>query len=55
MRKEGRFRLKKMLEKASKGQIDYILVKSISRLSRDTLELLNIIRALRERGNKHAL
>lgn len=39
-----------MLEKAYKGQIDYILVKSISRLSRDTLELLKIIRALRERG-----
>lgn len=54
LRKEGRSGLKKMLEKASKGQIDYILVKSISRLSRDTLELLNIIRALREGGiNMH--
>jgi site-specific DNA recombinase len=43
-----------MLEKASKGQIEYILVKSISRLSRDTLELLKIIRTLRERGiNMH--
>lgn len=38
-----------MLEKASKGQIDCILVKSISRLSRDTLELLKIIRTLREK------
>lgn len=50
LRKEGRPGLKKMLEKAYKGQIDYILVKSISRLSRDTLELLKTIRALRERG-----
>lgn len=54
LRKEGRPGLKEMLEKVSKGQIDYILVKSISRLSRDTLELLKIIRALRERGiNMH--
>lgn len=54
LRKEGRPGLKEMLEKASKGQIDYILVKSISRLSRDTLELLKIIRDLRERGiNMH--
>lgn len=54
LRKEGRLGLKEMLTKAYKGQIDYILVKSISRLSRDTLELLKIIRALRERGiNMH--
>ena len=44
LRKKGRPGLKEMLEKAYKGQIDYILVKSISRLSRDTLELLKIIR-----------
>lgn len=43
-----------MLIKASKGKIDYILVKSISRLSRDTVEVLKIIRYLRERGiNMH--
>lgn len=54
LRKEGRPGLKDILEKASKGQINYILVKSISRLSRDTLELLKIIRTLRERGiNMH--
>ena len=54
LRKEGRPGLKDMLEKVYKGQVDYILVKSISRLSRDTLELLKIIRDLRERGiNMH--
>lgn len=54
LRKDGRPGLKKMLEKAYKEQIDYILVKSISRLSRDTLELLKTIRTLRERGiNMH--
>lgn len=43
-----------MLKIASKGKIDYILVKSISRLSRDTVEVLKIIRFLRERGiNMH--
>src|SRR5699024_3071364 len=53
-RKDVRPGLKKMLEKAYKEQIDYILVKSISRLSRDTLELLKTIRTLRERGiNMH--
>ena len=54
LRKEGRLGLKEMLVKASKEQIDYILIKSISRLSRDTLELLKIIRTLRESGiNMH--
>lgn len=54
LRKEGRPGFKDMLEKVYKGQVDYILVKSISRLSRDTLELLKIIRDLRERGiNMH--
>lgn len=50
LRREGRLGLNKMLIKASKGEIDYILVKSISRLSRDTLDVLEIIRSLRERG-----
>lgn len=39
-----------MLKQADKGKIDYILTKSVSRVSRDTLELLNIIRFLKERG-----
>ena len=43
-----------MLSKAEKGKIDYIITKSISRVSRDTLEVLKIIRFLRERGiNMH--
>lgn len=46
--------LNEMLRKARKGKIDYIITKSISRVSRDTLELLKIIRFLRERGiNMH--
>ena len=54
LRRKGRIGLDKMLKKASKGKIDYILVKSISRLSRDTVEVLKIIRFLRERGiNMH--
>ena len=39
-----------MLKKAAKGKIEYIITKSISRVSRDTLETLKIIRYLRERG-----
>lgn len=43
-----------MLRKAAKGKVDYIITKSISRVSRDTLEILKIIRFLRERGiNMH--
>jgi site-specific DNA recombinase len=43
-----------MLWKAAKGKIDYIITKSISRVSRDTMEVLKIIRFLRERGiNMH--
>jgi site-specific DNA recombinase len=54
LRRKGRIGLDKMLKKATKGKIDYILVKSISRLSRDTVEVLKIIRYLRERGiNMH--
>jgi len=54
LRRSGRKSLDKLLEKAMKGQIDYIITKSISRVSRDTLEVLKIIRFLRERGiNMH--
>jgi site-specific DNA recombinase len=43
-----------MLRKAAKGKIDYIITKSISRVARDTVELLKIIRFLRERSiNMH--
>lgn len=50
LRRSGRTGLDKMLRKAAKGKIDYIITKSISRVSRDTLEILKIIRFLRERG-----
>lgn len=54
LRREGRLGLNKMLIKASRGKIDNILVKSISRLSRDSVDVLEIIRYLRERGiNMH--
>lgn len=54
LRRNGRTELNKMLKKAAKGKIDYIITKSISRVSRDTLEILKIIRFLRERGiNMH--
>lgn len=54
LRQSGRGGLDKMLRKAAKGKIDYIITKSISRVSRDTLEVLKIIRFLRERGiNMH--
>jgi site-specific DNA recombinase len=54
LRRSGRTGLDKMLRKAAEGKIDYIIIKSISRLSRDTLEVLKIIRFLRERGiNMH--
>lgn len=54
LRRSGRGELEKMLRKAAKGKIDYIITKSISRISRDTLEVLKIIRFLRERGiNMH--
>ena len=54
LRRSRRKGLDKMLRKAVKGKIDYIITKSISRVSRDTLEMLKIIRFLRERGiNMH--
>jgi len=54
LRRSGRKSLDKLLKKAAKGKIDYIITKSISRVSRDTVEVLKIIRFLRERGiNMH--
>lgn len=54
LRRNGRGGLDKMLRKAAKGKIDYIITKSISKVSRDTLEVLKNIRFLRERGvNMH--
>ncbi|KUO70153.1 MAG: hypothetical protein APF77_20170 [Clostridia bacterium BRH_c25] len=41
LRRSGRTGLDKMLRKAVKGKINYIITKSISRVSRDTLEMCN--------------
>lgn len=48
LRKRGRTGLERMLKQA--GEVNYILTKSVSRVSRDTLEILNIVRYLKERG-----
>ena len=54
LRRSGRTGLDKALKIAAKSKIDYIITKSISRVSRDTLEVFKIIRFLRERGiNMH--
>ena len=54
LRRSGRKSLDKLLKKAAKDKIDYIITKSISRVSRDALEILKSIRFLRERGiNMH--
>jgi len=54
LRRTGRTGLEALLKKAKRDKVDYILTKSISRVSRDTLELLKIVRLLRERGiNMH--
>lgn len=50
LRKRGRTGLEKILKQAEAGEVDYILTKSVSRVSRDTLEILNIVRYLKERG-----
>ena len=39
-----------MLESATEGKIDYIITKSAKRISRNTVELLQIVRYLKERG-----
>lgn len=39
LRRRGRTGLNKMLKKAAKGKINYIITKSIGRVSRDTLEV----------------
>ena len=46
LRRSGRTGLDRMLKKAAKGKIDCIITKSISRVSRDTLEVLKIVRIL---------
>lgn len=53
LRRSGRTGLGKMLKKAAKGKIDYIIAKSISRVSRDTVEVKKIVRYLRESINMY--
>lgn len=48
--KEKRGEFKRMLEDCEKGKIDIILVKSISRFARNTVDLLNTVRRLKELG-----
>lgn len=50
LRQKGRYNLENMINKACAGEIDYILTKSLSRLSRNVLDTLIIIRKLKERG-----
>ena len=50
LRKEKRNGLGAMLKKAYRGEIDYIITKSISRLSRNVLDTLTIIRSLKAKG-----
>lgn len=41
---------RQMIEDALAGKIDYILIKSISRFSRNTVDCLQYVRMLREKG-----
>jgi len=50
LRQKGRSNLENMINKACAGEIDYILTKSLSRLSRNVLDTLIIIRQLKGRG-----
>ncbi len=50
LRKEKRNGLDSMHKKAYRGEIDYIITKSISRLSRNVLDTLTIIRSLKAKG-----
>ncbi len=45
---EKRPEFKRMLEDCENGKIDLILTKSISRFARNTLDLLNVVRRLKE-------
>ena len=50
LRKKGRNGMKHMLESAAEEKVDYIITKSAKRVSRNTVELLQIMRYLKERG-----
>ena len=50
LRREQRTGLAKLLKQAEKGRIDLILVKSISRLARNTVDVLEATRMLKDKG-----
>lgn len=50
VRIDQRIEFKKMIRKAMKGKIDLIITKSISRFSGNTVDMLQTIRALKEKG-----
>lgn len=49
LRRNGRASLELMIEDACNGKIDYIITKSLSRFSRNTVDALEIIRLLKGR------
>ncbi|MDO5415096.1 MAG: recombinase family protein [Bacillota bacterium] len=49
LRRKGRISLEQMIEDVCNGKIDYIITKSLSRFSRNTVDALEIIRLLRGR------
>lgn len=50
LRTENREGLNAMIKKASSGEIDLINIKSVMRLSRNTIDTLQILRNLKNRG-----
>jgi site-specific DNA recombinase len=50
VRIDQRIKFKEMIRKAMKGKIDLIITKSISRFSGNTVDMLQTIRALKEKG-----
>ena len=48
--KKSRAEFNKMIKKALRGKIDLIITKSVSRFSRNTLDMLEIIKKLSEKG-----
>lgn len=47
---KGRVNFQTMIQKALNGEIDFIITKSISRFSGNTVDMLQTIRKLKERG-----
>ncbi len=50
--KEKRSEFKRMIKDCENGKIDIILVKSISRFARNTIDLLDVVRHLKELGTE---